>query len=111
VKLSRKQRFFSQHLALLIQRAAQLGYEVTMGDVYRDPEWQQVMVRRGKSKTLESRHLKRLAVDLFLWKDDNVTWDCDDYQPLGEWWENLSPAHVWGGSWKMRDCVHFEVHP
>jgi peptidoglycan L-alanyl-D-glutamate endopeptidase CwlK len=111
MKLSKIQRLFSQDYALLLQKAEELGYEVTLGEVYRDPEWQQVMVRRGKSKTLNSRHQKRLAADIFLWKDDNVTWDNADYEELGQWWESLSESHVWGGSWRMKDSVHFEIRP
>ena len=48
----------------IIQFAAEKGFTVTGGELWRTPEQQEIYVKTGKSKTMNSNHLKRLAIDL-----------------------------------------------
>ena len=104
--LSAKQREFTFLVAQLIIWACSEGFELTFGDAYRDEDTQRKMVEKGLSKTMKSKHLERLAIDLNLFVHGKYTTNPDDYKPLGEYWESL--GGVWGGRWKMRDANHFE---
>lgn len=109
-----QQAAFLLQVAELIQRAAELGLVVTGGELYRTPEQQALYVQAGRSATLDSQHLKRLAIDLncFVTNPDGtlrLTYAADDLRPLGEFWESLDPANRWGGNWSsFKDTPHFE---
>ena len=114
--LGQHQEVFSKHLMLLLQQAFKEGYTVRMGEVLRPIEMQQIYVKAGRSKTMNSAHLKKCAVDLNLFRDGKV---CDRamIKPLGDWWEALDAANRWGGNWrglvdsgksKFVDAPHFE---
>jgi hypothetical protein len=80
-----------------------------MGEVWRTKEQQDRYVKSGKSKTMQSQHLNRLAVDLNLFIDGELTWDVECYRILGEYWESLDPDCKWGGHFRgFCDAVHFE---
>jgi len=111
--LSDEQWAFLKDVALLIQKAEELGYKVTGGELYRPKLMQKHYVETGKSKTMKSKHRKRLAIDLnFFVKDKEGKWKLtykkEDVEPLGDYWEQLNPANRWGGKWKFRDVPHFE---
>lgn len=104
MSLVAEQHLFLGHLARLIAHARDLGFVVTGGELWRTPEQQKLHVRAGRSKTLRSQHLKRLAVDLnFFLRDDSgglaLCYDKAALQPLGDFWEALDPANRWGGNW------------
>ena len=104
--LREKQAKFLKMVADLVIEADEIGITVFVNEWYRTPERQKELVATGKSKTLNSFHLKGLAVDLIRIKDGKVTWDYNDYIPLGKIWQKMNG--VWGGSWKFRDAVHFQ---
>jgi hypothetical protein len=115
-----KQFRFTLALADLVHKAKQLGYKPKLVYVYRDPEWQKVLVARGASRTLNSRHCINLAGDLYLFtQNDKLIEDYETYKVLGDWWEKLGEDFVWGGDWDRNDAtqhslvdsVHFEVKP
>lgn len=98
---------------------------------------QRALVKQGKSKTLESRHLTGMAVDLAWYKDGKVSWSTDNtkafydmdhsadyegYQAIGvamkEAAEKLGVPIRWGADWDgdgqhtdhtFLDWVHFEI--
>jgi len=84
-------------VALLILHAEQLGYEVTLGDAYRDER-----CGYGHPKSL---HRKRLAIDLNLFLNGEYLRETAEYMTLGLYWESL------GGSWGGRfgDGNHFSL--
>ncbi len=95
------QQEFAQAAADLIREANRQGYEVTLGDAYRDPRVHGdygEKVGYGRSR---SNHKMRLAIDLNLWKDGEWLRDTEDHRPLGEWWERTYAIHdaSWGGRW------------
>jgi hypothetical protein len=107
--LSEKQRAFSKNLAKLVLWTYENGYEVSFGEVFRDPRMQKIYLREGKSKIKTSKHQLRLAADLNLFKDGVYLTKSEDYKLLGEYWKSLDPQNVWGGDWKVPvDGNHFE---
>jgi len=79
-----KQTKFSHMLALLILHAEALGYEVTMGDVYRDNR-----VPYGHPKSL---HKSRLAVDINLFRDGEWLTDGSGHDVLHDYWDSIGGA-------------------
>jgi peptidoglycan L-alanyl-D-glutamate endopeptidase CwlK len=84
--LSDKQRKFSWYLAKLVAWSYNEGYQITFGEVYRTQEQQELYVKEGKSETMNSMHLLRLAADLNLWKDSVLITDVNEYKKLGDYW-------------------------
>lgn len=112
--LLREQNTFLLHVSELIQKASALGFHVSGGELYRSTEQQAMHVKNGRSTTMNSQHLKRLAVDLnfFVAAPDGtlkLTYDVNDLRPLGDFWEGLDAANRWGGNWtSFKDTPHFE---
>lgn len=93
----------------LIQKATALGWTVTGGELYRTVEQQQIYVKTGRSKTMNSNHLKRCAIDLNFFRNGKLVYDIAQLQPLGDYWESLHPKNSWGGNWSsFKDVPHFE---
>jgi hypothetical protein len=109
--LSEKQRFFTKLIAVLIEKAYDLGYELTFGEAYRDPRWAAQLAAMGKG-IKNSLHIQRLAVDLNLFKNGQYLTDSEAYRTLGEFWESLSTGTIrccWGGRFSRPDGNHFSV--
>lgn len=93
------------------------GYRARIRDAGRSPEEQARLMQLGASLTMNSGHRRYCAVDLVVDRQRNdgpwvTSWDFEDYRPLGEFWEKLDPACIWGGSWPtLRDAGHFEYKP
>lgn len=117
MSLSKHQQTFTQNVAKLIFFACGLGIELTMGEAYRTKEQQEIYVRTGKSKTMNSNHLRRLAIDFNFFINGKLTYDFDKVKPLGDYWESLHPANRWGGDFNQNDkedgfvdTPHFEMN-
>lgn len=117
MSLSQQQRIFTKNIAKLIEYAFSKNLELTFGEAYRTQEQQLLYVQSGKSKTMNSNHLRRLAVDFNVFKNGNLTYDWNDIKPLGDYWETLHPANRWGGDWNKNDIKdgfidtpHFEMN-
>lgn len=97
---------FLLDVAKLVQYAASLGLKVTGGELYRTAEQQQIYVKTGRSKTMKSKHLERLAIDLNFFRDGKLTYDVPE---VGKFWESLSSQNSAGMFWKsFKDGPHFE---
>ena len=105
--IAQKQQRFSELLAQLIVWAYLNGYKISMGEVLRTKEQHDIYIKTGKTKTKKSFHLKCLAADLSLWKDNIYLTATPDYKPLGDYWKSLDPECVWGGDWGW-DGGHFQ---
>jgi hypothetical protein len=93
----------------LIQYATERGFIVTGGELYRTIEQQQIYVKTGRSKTMNSNHLKRCAIDLNFFRDGMPVYDRELLKALGTYWESLNPKNSWGGNWNsFKDVPHFE---
>jgi hypothetical protein len=64
MSLSTEQAAFLLDMCKLIQYATDQGFKVTGGELSRTPEQQAIYVKTGRSKTMNSIHLKRCAIDL-----------------------------------------------
>lgn len=104
MNLRAKQSEFARQLPRLLDQAHALGFEVTLGDAYRDPRvFGQVGERKGYGAR-RSAHKQRLAIDLNLFRDGRYLGDTDAHRQLGEWWESI--GGIWGG--RFNDGNHYE---
>ncbi len=107
MSLSGKQRKFARMVTRLLAYAHLHPHvSLIISEVWRPQVVQDYYVAQGKSWTRRSKHTQKLAVDLFLFLDDNLTWNPKDYEFLGEYWEKIGGE--WGGRWRSRDAVHFQ---
>lgn len=105
--LGERQRLFMQLLPKLLTHAYENGYELTLGDGYRDPRVHGAMgVKMGYGHP-NSNHKNRLAIDLNLFKNGVFLQATADHQPLGEFWESLHPLCRWGG--RFNDGNHYSI--
>jgi hypothetical protein len=96
VTLREKQSEFARAVPRLIDYAFSVGYEVTLGDAYRDP--------RAPYGSKSSKHRRRLAIDLNLFKNGVYLTTTEDHRELGEYWEKI--GGIWGG--RFDDGNHYE---
>lgn len=101
--LREKQSVFARMVAELIQKATDMGLEVTFGEAWRSPEEAKRLAAAGKG-IVTSLHCDRLAIDLNLFKD-GVLQDAKGHEQLGLEWEKMGGA--WGG--RFRDANHYSL--
>jgi hypothetical protein len=106
VTLREKQSLFVRLVSQLIQRATEMGYELTFGETYRTPEQAILNAKAGKG-IKNSLHTERLAVDFNLFKDGRYLAHTEDHMKLGEYWEALHPLCRWGG--RFNDGNHYSL--
>ena len=112
MSLSTEQAAFLLDMCKLIQYATDQGFMVTGGELARTPEQQAIYVKTGRSKTMNSIHLKRCAMDLNFFRDGKIIWDKAPLVPIGAYWESLNKANSWGGNGvKIVDAPHFSRGP
>lgn len=109
MSLVKEQAAFLLDVGKLVQFATDKGFEVTGGELFRTVEQQEIYIRAGKSKTMNSNHLKRLAIDLNFIKEGKLNYVMADLKPIGTFWESLNPKNKWGGNFNgFLDMPHFE---
>ena len=109
MSLNTEQAAFLLDACKLIEEATLMGFTVTGGELSRTPEQQAIYFKTGRSKTMQSNHLKRCAIDLNFFKNGKIIWDKATIAPLGAYWESLHPKNRWGGNFSnLVDCPHFE---
>lgn len=98
--LRKKQSLFAHMVGLLILKAVQLGYEVTLSEVKRpvDADW-------GHPK---STHKVSLAIDINLFLDGVYLRKTSDHEQLGIWWEQQHDLCRWGGRFGDGNHYSFE---
>lgn len=109
MSLVNQQAEFMKDLAKLINFCFDQGWVITGGELFRTVEQQQIHIKAGRSKTMNSLHMKRCAVDLNFFKEGRLVWDKQQLAPIGAYWESLNPKNRWGGNFKsLVDVPHFE---
>jgi len=103
MRLSEKQQIFTRNIAKLINKATELEIGLTFGHAWRSLEEQKRLKAEGKSQTLKSKHLDRLAVDFNFFINGKLVYDFHKIKVLGDYWENLHPDNVWGGDFNKND--------
>jgi len=102
------QSAFAQLVARLIDQAYAMGYEITLGDAYRDPRLHGALgVKLGYGHP-RSAHKRRMAIDLNLFRAGKFLGDTEAHRPLGEWWKQQHPAARWGGDFNDGNHYSFE---
>jgi len=109
-----KQRLSGVHpdLVAVVKRAIEIteqDFAVTEG--VRNIDRQRQLVAKGKSTTMNSRHLTGHAVDLVPFP---VSWDWEYFYPIAdamkEAAKELKVSLEWGGDWKsFPDGPHFQL--
>ena len=103
--LGDKQRRFTELVGKLIQWAYDNGYELTLGDGYRDPRLHGAIGQKIGYGAANSCHKIRLAIDLNLFRDGKYLTATNDYKLLGDFWESIGGS--WGG--RFSDGNHFSL--
>jgi len=105
--LGEKQRLFMRLVPRLIDKAHELGYELTGGDLFRDPRVHgELGVKMGYGHP-RSAHKNKLAIDLNLFKSGIFLGSTEDHKTLGEWWEQQHELARWGG--RFQDGNHYSL--
>lgn len=107
--LLQKQQKFSRLVAQLIQKANELGYEVTLAEAYR-PEFTAQKYKELGIGIENSLHTVRLAIDVCLFKNGKYLSRSEDYKELGEWWESQSTQdYTLHAGYHWKDGNHFSL--
>lgn len=105
-------------LISVIENAARLatlaGMSFIVTEGIRSPEKQAMLLKRGATTTLKSRHLTGHAVDLAVVIEGEVRWDWVLYPKLAaivkQSAQDLQIPIEWGGDWrKFKDGPHFQL--
>jgi hypothetical protein len=86
------------------------GVLITGGELYRTADQQRIYYNAGLTNTMHnSKHLKRLAIDLNFIVNGKLISEKAILKPYGDYWESLNPKNRWGGNFKnLDDTDHFE---
>ena len=107
--LANEQAAFLLDVCKLIPYATSLGFMITGGELERRIEMQEIYIKTGRSKTMNSMHLKKCGIDLNFFKDTKLVYDIKLLKPIGDYWESLNPKNKWGGNWNsFKDVPHFQ---
>jgi peptidoglycan L-alanyl-D-glutamate endopeptidase CwlK len=103
-------------LAKKAREISPIPFEITEG--LRTKERQRYLVKTGKSRTMNSYHLRGKAMDFVAMPGGKVSWDLKDYKTIVE--KAFKPAAkalgltdriVYGIYWKsIVDGPHVEIH-
>jgi hypothetical protein len=108
--LRQKQSRFARQAARLVLKAYELGYEVTLGEAWRDPEQAALNAQHGTG-IKNSLHIEKLAIDINLFKDGRYLEDEEGHRELGAWWLTFGPDYRWGGNFAKKDFNHYSITP
>lgn len=97
--LREKQTKFWKMASLLLLKANDLNTPIFILEWKRSIEQQRIYVARGASKTMHSKHIEGLAIDIVFLSDVTddgaINYSPEQYKPLGEYWESIGGR--WGG--------------
>ena len=111
--LGEKQELFATELLPdLLSYIRFKGYQIRMGYGERSINEQQRLITLGKSgipmkSAAKGAHVRRLAVDLHLFKDGTYLDRTEDHREIGEWWERRHELCRWGG--RFGDGNHYSL--
>ena len=105
MKLGEAQDLFGKLLGELLVYIYLKGHTARIGDVMSRAT--DVNVNGKLTHKKNSQHLKKLAVDINLFKGGKFLRKTEDHKIFGEFWENLHPNCRWGGRYK--DGNHYEI--
>tara|TARA_B110000285_G_C14744852_1_gene432496 strand:+ start:98 stop:550 length:453 start_codon:yes stop_codon:yes gene_type:complete len=87
-----------------------VDFGVTCG--MRTVEEQEVLVAKGASQTMKSKHITGHAVDLVAYVGPNITWALNMYDDLGDAMAKAAKLHnvplKWGAAWSVGDISKYK---
>lgn len=107
--LLEKQFLFARLLPRLLDKAHELGFNVTIGEVER-PDYTAKKYKELGIGIENSLHRLKLAADVNLFRGKTLLTKTEDHRPLGEFWESLSTKDyecAWGG--RFEDGRHYSI--
>jgi hypothetical protein len=111
MNINGEQNAFLHDVALLIQfiENSDNGMLITGGELFRTTEQEQIYVNSGRSNTINSNHLRRLAIDLNFIQGGKIITDKQSLLIYGDFWESLNPLNRAGMNFTtIYDPGHFE---
>lgn len=70
-------------------------------------------VAAGRSWIKRSKHMDGLAIDIAAYVDGGITYNPAPYYQIAEAFyycaESLSTPITWGGEWRVKDLMHYEL--
>lgn len=109
--LGQKQELFAKYWGMLIMYAYSCGHALRFGELMRTEAQQRIYFNSGKSKTMNSKHLQKLAGDIAFITKDGKDACREGWRTLGAYWESLDTNNRWGGNFQsFRDEPHFEYN-
>ena len=107
--LGEHQEAFMKDVEKLLNHIHSNGYSIRGGELERTQAQQEIYYNSGKSKTMNSNHLKRCAIDLHIFRNGKWLQTKEELQEIGNYWESLNGSNRWGGNFKsFTDVPHFE---
>lgn len=103
--LLEKQCRFAYMVMRLIAHIYSKGYQVTLGDAFRDPRVFGELGVAGVYGNKNTCHKLRLAIDLNLFRDGKYLSSTEAHRQFGEWWE--LQGGTWGG--RFKDGNHYSL--
>jgi hypothetical protein len=107
--LLEKQFQFSKLFCILLNKAFELGFNVTISEVER-PDFTAKKYKELGIGSESSLHRIKLAADINLFKGKTYLPKTEDHKTLGEFWESLSTKEykcTWGG--RFGDGNHYSI--
>jgi hypothetical protein len=104
--LGEKQRRFARMVGDLIRYAYSQGYELTLGDAYRDPRVHGIPGEKlaNSYSSAYSVHKLRLAIDLNLFRGGKYLTSDEDHAILHDHWDSIG-----GGKRIPGDANHYSL--
>jgi peptidoglycan L-alanyl-D-glutamate endopeptidase CwlK len=95
-------------LVVVVKRAIQLtNVDFGVSEGVRSVERQKELVAKGASKTMKSKHIEGLAVDLVAYISGRVSWELNLYDDIADAMAAAAKEHGvtvrWGGAWHIDD--------
>lgn len=106
-----KRVLFFRDIAKLVTFSDEQNIMIMPFSFIRTREEQERLVKAGRSKNMNSKHLEGLAIDFVIIDNQGKTiWDyITEYDMLADYWENL--GHRTGRNFKFaKDIYHFEYN-
>jgi hypothetical protein len=105
--LRQKQSKFAWDVCKLLCWLFENDYEITFGEAERTKEQQAIYLEKKLTKTMNSQHLKRLAIDINIFKNNILLTKKEDYKLIADKWSELDKKNVSGYDWGW-DFRHFQ---